>query len=202
MGRTRSITNEQILDAAREVFMEKGVRATTLEIAQRAGVSEGTVFKRFDTKDALFFECMETPFLAPWATLTQALTSAQEPTSDMAAELEQICESMLTFFLLLQPMIHMRMSRGADAGPFVKDRNAPPIQGISALTMYLHQQQRHGLLGPVDPEIAARMLIGSVFFYAFGEHAGVNNIMPMPRSTFIRGLIHNLLRGVVVDPSE
>lgn len=193
MGRTRSITNEQILDAAREVFLEKGVRATTLDIAQRAGVSEGTVFKRFDTKDALFAECMEQPFLAPWVTLTQEMTS---PAEDLAAELEQICESMLNFFVLLQPMIHMRMSRGADAGPFVKDRESPPIQGLMALTNYLHIQQRHGLLGPVDPEIAARMLIGSVFFFAFGEHAGVNNIMPMPRSTYIRGLIHNLLHGV------
>lgn len=202
MGRTRSITNEQILDAAREVFMEKGVRATTLEIAQRAGVSEGTVFKRFDTKDALFLECMETPFLAPWATLAQELMASPEPTSDLAADLEQICESMLTFFLMLQPMIHMKMSRGADSGPLVRDRNAPPIRGISALTMYLHHQQRHGLLGPVDPEIAARMLIGAVFFYAFGEHAGVNHIMPMPRSTFLRGLIYNLLHGVIVDPSE
>lgn len=194
MGRTRSITNEQILEAAREVFLEKGIRATTLDIAQRAGVSEGTVFKRFDTKEALLSECMERPFLAPWITMTQEMAST--PAADLAAELEQICESMLNFFVILQPMIHLQMSRGMSAGRFVKDRESPPIQGVMALTTYLHTQQRHGLLGPVDPEIAARMLIGSVFFYAFGENAGVNDIMPMPRSTYIRGLIHNLLHGV------
>jgi hypothetical protein len=41
MARPVTISDEQILDAARAVFTEKGPRATTAEIAERAGVSEG-----------------------------------------------------------------------------------------------------------------------------------------------------------------
>ena len=55
MARTRTISDEQILDAAQAVFLEQGPQATTSAIADRAGISEGTIFKRFPTKQALFF---------------------------------------------------------------------------------------------------------------------------------------------------
>jgi len=61
MGRVPTIDTQTILDAAREVFMEDGMQGTTAEIARRAGVSEGTVFRRFATKETLFFECMGLP---------------------------------------------------------------------------------------------------------------------------------------------
>jgi len=45
----------EILDAALDLFVEKGFAATRLEdVAQRAGVSKGTVYLYFDSKDDLF----------------------------------------------------------------------------------------------------------------------------------------------------
>jgi AcrR family transcriptional regulator len=47
--------NQQILDAALEVFAEKGfASATTAEIAQAAGVAEGTIYNYFKSKRELF----------------------------------------------------------------------------------------------------------------------------------------------------
>jgi AcrR family transcriptional regulator len=69
----------RILDAAAEVFAERGLDASTAEIARRAGVGEATLFRRFPTKDdlvcailqrqmeevaALARECLEEP--DPW----------------------------------------------------------------------------------------------------------------------------------------
>jgi AcrR family transcriptional regulator len=42
-----------LLDAAAEVFAEQGLEGSTAEIARRAGVGHGTVFRRFPTKDDL-----------------------------------------------------------------------------------------------------------------------------------------------------
>jgi AcrR family transcriptional regulator len=42
-----------LLDAAAEVFSEHGLDASTAEIARRAGVGQGTVFRRFPTKEHL-----------------------------------------------------------------------------------------------------------------------------------------------------
>jgi AcrR family transcriptional regulator len=44
---------KRLLDAAVEVFSEHGLEASTAEIARRAGVGQGTVFRRFPTKDDL-----------------------------------------------------------------------------------------------------------------------------------------------------
>src|ERR1700753_1234182 len=44
---------ERIVAAASEVFAERGLEASTAEIAARAGVGEATLFRRFPTKDDL-----------------------------------------------------------------------------------------------------------------------------------------------------
>lgn len=50
-------------DAAREVFAENGYRATTREIAERAGVSHDLIFRYFGSKEKLFFDAVVTPLL-------------------------------------------------------------------------------------------------------------------------------------------
>jgi AcrR family transcriptional regulator len=44
---------DRLLSAAGECFAERGLDASVDEIARRAGVGHGTVFRRFPTKDAL-----------------------------------------------------------------------------------------------------------------------------------------------------
>lgn len=48
-------TQEKILDAALEAFAEKGyIGATTINIAEKAGFSQMTLFRKFETKKNLF----------------------------------------------------------------------------------------------------------------------------------------------------
>ena len=50
-------TRQALLDAALQVFLERGfARATTREIAQTAGVAEGTIYRHFADKHALFHD--------------------------------------------------------------------------------------------------------------------------------------------------
>lgn len=57
----RSIqTKEKILDAALALFCEKGYyKTTTNEIAQRAGVSIGSLYSYFKDKDTVFLEILD-----------------------------------------------------------------------------------------------------------------------------------------------
>jgi len=43
----------RIVEAAAEVFAERGLDASTAEVADRAGVGEATLYRRFPSKDAL-----------------------------------------------------------------------------------------------------------------------------------------------------
>ena len=58
MARPVSINNDAILDAARRVFLKYGYQAGTARVAREAGVSEGSLFKHFKSKEALFLAAM------------------------------------------------------------------------------------------------------------------------------------------------
>lgn len=65
---------EELVQAALAVFGERGFRQTTLtEVAERAGVSKGTVYLYFESKDDLFR-----------AVVTQKVVSLLEPAEAMA----------------------------------------------------------------------------------------------------------------------
>ena len=51
--------HDRIVEVAREVFREKGYDAPLDEIAKRAGVGAGTLYRHFPTKDALLDAVMQ-----------------------------------------------------------------------------------------------------------------------------------------------
>jgi AcrR family transcriptional regulator len=58
LRRDARLNYERILAAARDVFGESGADAAMEEIAARAGVGVGTVYRRFASKDALIDELL------------------------------------------------------------------------------------------------------------------------------------------------
>src|ERR1700730_15422515 len=65
MARPVSIKTETIIEAARQVFLERGIQATTAEVGERAGISEGTIFKRYKSKIDLFHAAMGDNLVVP-----------------------------------------------------------------------------------------------------------------------------------------
>jgi AcrR family transcriptional regulator len=63
----------RILDAARDVFSESGANASMEEIAARAGVGVGTVYRNFASKDALIDELLRLALAELTAAAEQAL---------------------------------------------------------------------------------------------------------------------------------
>jgi AcrR family transcriptional regulator len=52
----KELTTAQLLDTARQVFLERGYHRSTLDdIADAAGFTKGAVYARFKSKDELFF---------------------------------------------------------------------------------------------------------------------------------------------------
>src|SRR4051812_29048738 len=64
-GRTKrevlaEFRHEEILEAARQVFAQKGFRDTSVdEIAQAAGVAKGTVYLYYPSKEAIYNAALE-----------------------------------------------------------------------------------------------------------------------------------------------
>jgi AcrR family transcriptional regulator len=74
----------RILEAAEAVFAAKGVAASTEEVARRAGVGIGTVFRHFPTKEALL-EAVVDGHLRRLADEAGALAAADDPGAALAA---------------------------------------------------------------------------------------------------------------------
>ena len=73
-GRRDAVRNyHRILNAARDVLGESGADASMEEIAARAGVGVGTVYRRFANKDALIDELLRLSMCEALATARQAL---------------------------------------------------------------------------------------------------------------------------------
>jgi len=69
---------ERVLAAAMELYRERGAAFTVEEVASRAGVGIGTVYRRFPTKNALLDE-LARPFFEQLLTTAQAAYAHPEP---------------------------------------------------------------------------------------------------------------------------
>ena len=79
---------QQILVAARAAFTERGLTVTLDEIAQRAGVGVGTVYRRYANKDDLIDELYE-DIIAELAAAAEAELAQDDPWKGLAGFLEQ-----------------------------------------------------------------------------------------------------------------
>lgn len=193
MARKTVISDDVILQAAREVFLETGPTATTAEVARRAGVSEGTIFKRYATKRELIIAAMKMREVPLW----QQRLAARVGVGELNLQLAEVLRELIEFFRMMAPRLalmsscHIRKEEffGAHSEP-------PPVTAIRALSRYLSAEQQGGRLGPCDVEIVARLLLGASIKYAMNESYGVNAWLPMPEETYIRGSVELVLHGI------
>lgn len=81
----------RILAAAAEVFAERGLAATMDEIADRAGVGVGTVYRRFPEKSDLIAALFEER-IASMAAFAEAGLEAEDPWDGLVSFLERASE--------------------------------------------------------------------------------------------------------------
>ncbi len=196
-GRPPSIETSKLLDVAREVFLERGVHATTLEVAQRAGISEGTLFHRFKTKEALFRAAMrfEMEDLPHW--LRQRLEALKE--LELQAALTELASSMIELGRVALPLLMMEWSNRDWLCQAQSERNRNIYQELlKALGGYFEAHMDAGKLRRTDAEILSRVFIGSLHHYTMTRiFAQGNDPFVVPEGMFVRGLVDLLLRGVL-----
>ena len=82
---------ERILDAAREVFAEQGLEASTNEVARRAGVGVATLFRRFPTRDDLVGAVFADKMAAYAAAIDEALAKP-DPWDAFCGFITRVCQ--------------------------------------------------------------------------------------------------------------
>jgi len=194
MTRPRTISDEEILQTAREVFLEKGHSATTAEIARRAGISEGTIFRRFPTKHDLFLAAIGVKGEEDWS---QGL---DEVVGEGTVEdnLTRTAVAMIEFFRDLVPRVMVMHNRGVGRPPaaFFHGPDSPVRRNLQRVVDYLKKEQRLGRVHIEDAELVARILSASCWNYAFHEAIEAQVFAPVEAETFAQSLVQTMWSGI------
>ena len=86
---------KSLIDAATEMFGERGLEVGVAEIAQRAGVGHGTLFRHFPSKEALIAAVVVVA-LNELTDRTRALLDAEDPGEALFSLIDQAHERMQT----------------------------------------------------------------------------------------------------------
>lgn len=87
---------ERILAAAEEVFLERGAGVSLDEVAKRAGVGIGTLYRRFPTREELLAAAYSARFLA-FAENSRARSAELDPLNALRTYLEELVRYTIVY---------------------------------------------------------------------------------------------------------
>jgi len=160
----------EMVEAALKLFAEKGIKSTTIrDIAHEAGVTEGALYRHFESKEqlaqSLFSECAEI--------LYQSLAGSVE---GVEGAHERLCALANGFFDFAQS--------NPEAYEFVMARHHESVGGPKpgqplpkdVFVQVLREGMEAGKLRPMDEHLAAAIMIGmclrTIFFWDRGMIKG------------------------------
>jgi AcrR family transcriptional regulator len=149
----------QIMDGARVVFLEKGFDAASMgEIARQAGVSKGTLYVYFESKEELFEAIFEEESRAQ----AEQVFALNHGHRDVEAVLTRLGCDFVRF--LCDPTrlsSHRTVLAIAERMPALGQRfyEAGPATGVARVRRYLEAQVEAGVLQIDDCELAAAQFL-------------------------------------------
>lgn len=194
-GRPTQIPVEAILDAARDLLLKRGLRATTAEIAARAGVSEGLVFHRYRTKDALLVAVLERENRIPPRLEELAVSGSHGSLRDNLAEIGAL---LLQAARSIHPLIELVFSSpGLPRLRRILDRSgAGPAVLQATVARYLSAEMAAGRLRRMNAGLIARVLFGAILDRVLAARAGVGSEQTSDED-FLADLAELLLQGAL-----
>lgn len=170
---TAEARKSSILAAARRAFTETGdMNGTTIKlIAEHSGISEGVIYRHFESKDQLFFEAIVEPLQRAVDELVAAteLDDAGPPTPErqlagmtvlyrqLTATLEEVLP-LLGLVLFGDPLV---------AKKFYRENLAVAMDRLAQA--WREAEGRYGLAFE-SPDIAARAVMGMALLLALESH--------------------------------
>ena len=194
MARPRTVSDDAILQAARAVFLEFGPSASTTVIAERAGLSQAGLFKRFGTKADLMVSALSPPAIPPFALL---LAAGPDPDQPIRPQLQAIARSVALFFRELVPCVMVLSASGISPADLMTRFDVPPpLMATRAITAWLGQAMAQGRVRSADPEPIAFGFLGALHMRSFLNHLSSQPLSDADLADFADSVVHNLWLGL------
>jgi len=191
----------EIVAAALQLFSDRGFAATRLEdVATVAGVSKGTVYLYFESKEQLF-EAVVREAIAPNIDRAEAMVDAFEgPTPELLRALFELLGTVLE-----TPLTGVMKLLVAESGNF------PQLARLYAdlvlrrafrlLERILERGMARGEFRPVDPHTTVPLIMAPVLLLAMWKHSfGAHTDLVLDRRAVLEAHRENLLLGLSATP--
>ena len=186
-------TEDKIMDAAMELVIEKGYSdMTTLDIAERAGVNEVTLFRRFGSKKEIVLAALETKRWIPVLDTDFTDGLVWELRDDLERFLQQYCGQVT-------PQL-VRLSIGLRSPQIFADTAAyimkVPSSYMEALTAYFAAMQEKGECKEGDPRAFSLSLFSAALGFVFLQASFGKQLSSLERDTFISTTAETTAEGL------
>jgi len=199
--RRKDARPSEIADAALALFSERGFAATRLEdVAIRAGVSKGTVYIYFPTKEDLFRAVLRQGLLPNLEAMEQALAAFDGPTPALMRQIVDRMLQVLDTNLTAIPKLVM-----AEAGnfPAIARMYADEVvrRAMQLVTRILQRGMDRGELRRLDIQSAIPSFVGPFLMLVLWKHSlGQHTDIPMDPRAVMETHMDILLRGLEQRP--
>ena len=194
----------EIIEAALECFVAKGFMATRLdEVAQRAGVSKGTLYLYFDNKEALFKAVVETLVVPEIDQTEQQIQTFDGSAAELISHLvQQWWESVGESQLSGLPKLII-----SEAGNFPELASFYVENVISRVRRLIAQLITRGIeageFKRCEPAYAARLLLAPLVFAAIYQQSLLPyDNEPFEVSAYLENHLDIFLHGIAVVPDK
>ncbi len=165
MGRRKTISDDEVLRVAREVFRAQGHTATTRAIANAAGISEAVLYQRFGSKDELFFAAMH-----PTGPDIDELLGPLDPGEDAHTYLRKVVVRLGEYFAAVIPVALRVMTHPSfDPASLVRAQPGGSPALPEALADRLVSLARRSQITTPSAAVAARLLVSLAHDWALGN---------------------------------
>ena len=203
MGRPPRITRDQILEAARAAFAERGFAAATLAgIAAELKVTPAAILRHFRTKQELFTTAMSSRALVipPFVDELARVDAATDPRLVLRRFAEQFVPFVST---MIRPAIAVQMHEASRQTTLVvpfdtHDEDTPPRRVLGVAAAYFRRAIEAGVVRRADPRALALLFLGQLQSYVFIHH--ILGVTPgYPLESYLDALI-DLWTGGALAP--
>ena len=196
MARTKHMSDEELLKIALECFLEKGHNVSAQVIADKVGISQPTLFKRFGTKEELFLRAVAPKERLPVVDLIEAL-----PTSEpMQPQIEQLLKLVWKALDEVMPMVQLlKSARIPREKVMARYKTSPPDMLIAAIVGFFERAKEQGKVKPkTNPHHLAQLIFGILMGKSFIDKS-VSGIFHEGADTFIKSTASLLSKGILDD---
>ena len=200
--RRKDARPSEILAAALALFGEKGFAATRLEdVAARAGISKGTVYLYFPTKEDLFRAVLRQDLLPNIEAMEAEIAGHTGPASELLRRIAQRLRHVLTTDLTIIPKLVL-----AESGnfPAIARIYAEEVvqRGMAMLAGILTRGMERGEFRRLDPAAVIPGIVAPFLMMALWKHSLARHtpIQMDPRAV-LETHIDLLLRGLAMEPT-